>query len=69
MTREPAVQRLARDVLRHNDHLPADQIAATVAAHLEKFWEPRMLAEFRQLAQSGALPAELAEVASALPAR
>lgn len=55
--------RLANDVGRQQQHLPPAEAAAAVAAHIEKFWEPRMrraLGEALLADSSDALPAVVA---------
>ena len=42
---EPAVLRMGRDIARQFGHLPADTAADRTAAHIARFWEPRMRAE------------------------
>ena len=42
---EPAVVRMGRDIARQFGHLPADSAAEQTAAHIVRFWEPRMRAE------------------------
>ncbi len=51
---EPAVLRLGRDIVRQFEHLPADAAAEQVAAHIARFWEPRMRAELEALVGGGA---------------
>jgi len=45
MSAEPAVLRMGRDITRQFAHLPPDRAAAEVAAHLGRFWEPRLRRE------------------------
>lgn len=42
---EPPVLRMGREISRQFAHLPPDAAAEAVAAHIAKFWEPRMRRE------------------------
>jgi formate dehydrogenase subunit delta len=45
--------RMANDIARQFAHLPPDQGAAGVAAHLRSFWDPRMRAQLLDLVAAG----------------
>ncbi len=42
---EPAVIRMGNDIARQLAHLPPEQAAAEIAAHVTRFWDPRMRRE------------------------
>ncbi|CCH77052.1 conserved hypothetical protein [Nostocoides japonicum T1-X7] len=42
---EPAVIRMGNDIARHLEYLPPETAADQIAAHIERFWEPRMSEE------------------------
>jgi formate dehydrogenase subunit delta len=44
------VIRLANDIAAQFRHRPEDEAAAEVAAHIRRFWDPRMRAELLTLA-------------------
>ncbi len=52
----PPVVRLGNDLERQLAHLPAERAAEEVAAHITKFWEPRMQAELVAILRAGTPP-------------
>jgi formate dehydrogenase subunit delta len=42
--------RLIHDIARQFRHRPAGEAAEAIAAHVQKFWDPRMRANLRALA-------------------
>jgi formate dehydrogenase subunit delta len=48
-----AEARLGNDIARHFAHLPEDKAAASVARHLETFWDARMRRNLRALVAAG----------------
>lgn len=44
--------RMAADIAAQFRHQPADQAAAAIANHIRMFWDPRMKAELRKLAEN-----------------
>ena len=52
----PPVVRMGTDLERQLAHLPVDRAAAEVAAHITKFWEPRMQADLVAILHAGAPP-------------
>ena len=53
-----AVIRMGHDIARQFAHRPREQAVEEVSAHLLKFWEPRMLAELRQVVSAGDLDSD-----------
>ncbi|MFZ2502351.1 MAG: formate dehydrogenase subunit delta [Nocardioides sp.] len=51
---EPEV-RMGNDIARQFAHLPREQAVVAIAAHIGRFWEPRMRAELQRLSQAGKL--------------
>ncbi|HQR26885.1 MAG TPA: formate dehydrogenase subunit delta [Nocardioides sp.] len=45
--------RLGNDIARQFAHLPQDEAVERIAAHLARFWEPRMRARLRELVAAG----------------
>jgi formate dehydrogenase subunit delta len=39
---EPAEMRMVNDIVVNLGYLPTDQVAAAVADHVKRFWDPRM---------------------------
>jgi formate dehydrogenase subunit delta len=39
---EPAEMRMVKDIVVNLGYLPTDQVAAAVADHVKRFWDPRM---------------------------
>lgn len=52
----PPVVRMGNDLERQLAHLPAERAAEEVAAHITKFWEPRMQAELVAILRAGTPP-------------
>lgn len=52
----PPVVRMGTDLERQLAHLPVDRAAAEVAAHITKFWEPRMQADLVAILHAGTPP-------------
>ena len=52
----PPVVRMGTDLERQLAHLPAERAAEEVAAHITKFWEPRMQAELVAILRAGTPP-------------
>lgn len=53
-TSVPAQYRMANDIAAHLQHLPSDEAAEAVAAHIRRFWDPRMRAQLlEQAGQAG----------------
>ncbi|MET0233990.1 MAG: formate dehydrogenase subunit delta [Kibdelosporangium sp.] len=46
--------RMANEIAVHFHHRPAEEAAAAIAAHIRKFWDPRMRADLLARAQSEA---------------
>lgn len=44
---------MGNDIARQFGHLPDDEAAEAVARHIESFWDPRMRARLRALAEAG----------------
>ncbi|NIJ09926.1 formate dehydrogenase subunit delta [Saccharomonospora amisosensis] len=44
--------RMAADIAAQFRHQPAEQAAAAIANHIRMFWDPRMKAELRKLAEN-----------------
>lgn len=49
----PPEARMGNDIARHFAHLPREEAVAAVAAHIQKFWEPRMRTRLRALVNNG----------------
>lgn len=45
--------RLGNDIARQFAHLADEQAVPRIAAHIERFWDPRMRESLRRLAASG----------------
>lgn len=45
--------RLGNDIARQFAHLPQGEAVERIAAHLARFWEPRMQARLRELVAAG----------------
>jgi formate dehydrogenase subunit delta len=45
--------RMANDIARQFAHLGHDAAVAAIAEHLRLFWEPRMLAQLREVVAHG----------------
>lgn len=43
---------MANDIAVQFPHLPADQAVTAIAAHIRKFWDPRMKSELLNLANT-----------------
>lgn len=43
---------MAADIAVQFRHLPPEQAAASIANHIRMFWDPRMKAELRELAEN-----------------
>ena len=39
---QPPEARMGNDIARQFGHLPPSEAAEVIAAHIEKFWDPRM---------------------------
>jgi formate dehydrogenase subunit delta len=51
----PPAMRLATEIAAQFRHVPPAEAAALVAAHIRRFWDPRMRAQLReQVAEAGA---------------
>jgi formate dehydrogenase subunit delta len=46
----PAEARMGNDIARQFTHLPASEAAEVIAAHIERFWNPRMRRNLEALA-------------------
>ncbi|MEU6645166.1 formate dehydrogenase subunit delta [Saccharomonospora sp. NPDC046836] len=46
--------RMANDIAVQFQHLPPEQAAEAIAAHIRMFWDPRMKAELRRLVTTDA---------------
>lgn len=44
----PSDVRLANELARQFPHLPTDEAAAAVAAHIRRYWDPRMRAHLQR---------------------
>jgi formate dehydrogenase subunit delta len=62
--------RMGNDIARHFAHLPAAEAAEAVAAHIERFWDPRMRRNLEALAaaQDDSLDPLLVDAAGRLAA-
>lgn len=49
----PPEARMGNDIARQFAHLSPDEAAATIAAHIDRFWDPRMRAALHALVASG----------------
>jgi formate dehydrogenase subunit delta len=45
--------RMGNDIARQFAHLAPDEAAAAIAAHIDRFWDPRMRSALRALVASG----------------
>jgi formate dehydrogenase subunit delta len=45
--------RMGNDIARQFAHLAPDEAAAAIAAHIDRFWDPRMRAALHALIASG----------------
>ncbi len=45
--------RLGNDIARQFGHLGADEAARRIAAHIDRFWDPRMRRALQALAAAG----------------
>lgn len=50
---EPPEVRMGNDIARQFAHLPADEAAAAIAAHVDKFWPPPLRTALRERAAAG----------------
>ena len=50
-TAEPVEARMGNDIARQFAHLPADDAVSRIADHVGRFWEPRMRANLKDLAE------------------
>ncbi|GGJ07024.1 formate dehydrogenase subunit delta [Streptomyces brasiliensis] len=50
----PSEQRMANQIASNLRHQPADRAAETLAAHIRRFWDPRMRARLFALVDAGA---------------
>ena len=66
---EPAEIRMVNDMIVNFGYLPADQAAAAVASHVERFWDPRMKCRLIELvaADTARLDPVLVAAAALLP--
>lgn len=67
----PAEARMGNDIARQFGHLPATDAAEAIAAHIERFWEPRMRRNLEALAAAhdDSLDPLLVDAAGRLAAR
>jgi formate dehydrogenase subunit delta len=62
---EPAEMRMVNDIVVNLGYLPAEQVAAAVADHVKRFWDPRMKRRLVELADSQTTGFEPVAVAAA----
>jgi formate dehydrogenase subunit delta len=67
----PPEARLGNDIARQFSHLPAAEAAEAVAAHIERFWDPRMRRNLEALAAAhdDSLDPSVVDAAGRLAAR
>jgi formate dehydrogenase subunit delta len=67
----PPEARMGNDIARQFTHLPAAEAAEVVAAHIERFWDPRMRRNLEALVAEGddTLDPLLVDAAGRLAAR
>jgi formate dehydrogenase subunit delta len=58
--------RLGNDIARQFAHLPQDEAVTRIAAHIERFWDPRMRANLHALVRAGEADLDPRVVAAAM---
>jgi formate dehydrogenase subunit delta len=62
---EPAEMRMVNDIVLNLGYLPTDQVAAAVADHVKRFWDPRMKRRLVELVAAETEPLDPVVVAAA----
>jgi formate dehydrogenase subunit delta len=62
---EPAELRMVNDIVVNLGYLPAGQVAAAVADHVKRFWDPRMKRRLIELVAAETEPLDPVVVAAA----
>jgi len=66
---EPAEMRMIHDIVLNLGYLPSEQVAAAVADHVKRFWDPRMKRRLVEQvdAETGPLDPVVVAAAALLP--